>query len=84
MRKQNFLPKERLQGQTASLGNPENGSRSTPLKTAKRSGTARAKCPKTHQKRSRLRTENGASESGKNPKAFGEALAQPQNIYMIY
>ena len=36
-----------------------------PSKTGKRSGTARAKCPKTHQKRGRLRTENGAPESGK-------------------
>ena len=36
-----------------------------PFKTRKRSGTARAKCPKTDQKRGPPRTENGTSESGK-------------------
>ena len=50
---------------------------SPPLKTPKRSGTARAEGPKKHQKGSRLRTESDASESGKE-KAFGRALPQPR------
>ena len=45
--------------------------RADPFKTGKCSGTARANCPKTYQKRGRLRTENGASESSKKKHSFG-------------
>ena len=67
------------------LGEPENTSKTAPkadtAKTEKRSGAARAKGPKTHQKRRRRRTENGASESGKK-KALAElshSLGGPEN-----
>ena len=68
-----------LHGQTARLSKSQNGSRSPPLKTPKRSGTARAEGPKTHQKQGRLRTENDASKSGKKkPLAARERLGNAQ------
>ena len=68
------------------LGEPENTSKTAPkadtAKTEKRSGAARAKGPKTHQKRRRRRTENGASESGKKSALaeLSHSLGGPETV----